>query len=59
VYPELDHNIPLEAHRFMAERAGARASVELRGASHAIPASEPTAVAEIILKAATSTGWAG
>ncbi|MEW2382861.1 alpha/beta hydrolase [Micromonospora sp. NPDC047707] len=59
VYPELDYNIPLEAHRFMAERAGARASVELPGASHAIPASEPTAVAEIILKAATSTGWAG
>ncbi|MFI6781658.1 alpha/beta fold hydrolase [Micromonospora sp. NPDC050276] len=59
VYPELDYNIPLAAHRFMAERADARANVELPGASHAIPASEPTAVAEIILKAATSTGWEG
>ncbi|MEU4419079.1 alpha/beta hydrolase [Actinoplanes sp. NPDC024001] len=54
VYPELDYNIPLAAHRFMAERAGARESVELPGASHAIPASEPAAVAGIILQAATA-----
>jgi hypothetical protein len=33
VYPELDRNIPLEAHRFMAERAGARTAVELPGPS--------------------------
>jgi pimeloyl-ACP methyl ester carboxylesterase len=56
VYPELDHNIPLEAHRFMAGRAGSRSTVELPGASHAIPASEPTAVAAAILDAATSIG---
>ena len=56
IYPELDFNIPLEAHRFMAKRAGARAAVELAGASHAIPASEPVAVAEIILDAARSIG---
>jgi pimeloyl-ACP methyl ester carboxylesterase len=56
VYPELDYNIPLEAHRFMAERAAARATVELAGASHAVPASEPAAVAEIILDAARSIG---
>ena len=43
LYPELDLNIPLEVHRFMAERAGARDGVELPGASHAIPASEPAA----------------
>ncbi|MEU4690354.1 alpha/beta hydrolase [Actinoplanes sp. NPDC023714] len=54
IYPELDFNIPLEAHRFMAERAGARTTVELPGASHAIPASEPAAVAETILRAARS-----
>ncbi|MBG0560812.1 alpha/beta fold hydrolase [Actinoplanes aureus] len=54
VYPELDYNIPLEAHRFMAERAGARERVELPGASHAIPASEPAAVAGVILQAAAS-----
>lgn len=52
IYPGLDHNIPLEAHRFMAERAGSRGSVELPGASHAIPASEPAAVADVILAAA-------
>ncbi len=54
IYPELDFNIPLQAHRFMAERAGARASIELPGASHAIPASEPEAVAELIRTAANS-----
>ncbi|MEU8244284.1 alpha/beta hydrolase [Actinoplanes missouriensis] len=54
IYPELDLNIPLAAHRFMAERAGARTTVELPGASHAIPASEPAAVAETILRAARS-----
>ncbi|RVX37871.1 pimeloyl-ACP methyl ester carboxylesterase [Nonomuraea polychroma] len=51
VYPELDFNIPLAAHRFMAERAGAREQVEIAGASHALPASQPTAVADVILKA--------
>ncbi|GAA2413060.1 alpha/beta fold hydrolase [Nonomuraea africana] len=50
VYPELDFNIPLAAHRFMAERAGAREVVEIAGASHALPASQPHAVAEVILR---------
>lgn len=54
VHPELDNNIPLEAHRFMAERAGARLSIELAGASHAIPASQPDAVADLIFTAAAS-----
>jgi pimeloyl-ACP methyl ester carboxylesterase len=54
VYPELDFNIPLEAHRFMAERAGARSGAELRGASHAIPASQPAAVTDMIRQAAAS-----
>ncbi|MET7304488.1 alpha/beta hydrolase [Embleya sp. NPDC005575] len=52
IYPGLDHNIPVEAHRFMAERAGSRRSVELPDASHALPSSEPAAVADIILAAA-------
>ncbi|MFI0898371.1 alpha/beta fold hydrolase [Streptomyces sp. NPDC020983] len=52
IYPGLDHNIPVEAHRFMAERAGSRRSVELPGASHALPVSEPAAVADLILAAA-------
>ena len=51
VFPELDRNIPLEAHRFMAERAGSRGTVELPGASHAIPASEPQSVTDVVLPA--------
>ncbi|MFI7705705.1 alpha/beta fold hydrolase [Nonomuraea sp. NPDC049480] len=51
IYPELDFNIPLAAHRFMAERAGAREQVEIAGASHALPASQSAAVADVILKA--------
>ncbi|MEU4808707.1 alpha/beta fold hydrolase [Nocardia fluminea] len=48
VFPDADYNIPVAAHRFMAERAGARATVEIVGASHALPASRPAAVAEVI-----------
>lgn len=51
VYPELDFNIPLETHRFMATRAGAKVAIEIAGASHALPASQPDAVADVILKA--------
>ncbi|SEG20561.1 hypothetical protein SAMN05444920_102190 [Nonomuraea solani] len=51
VYLELDFNIPLAAHRFMAERAGAREQVEIPGDSHALPASQPAAVADVILQA--------
>ncbi|MEZ0073053.1 alpha/beta fold hydrolase [Planotetraspora sp. GP83] len=51
VIPELDYNIPPEAQRFMAERAGSRETVEVPGASHAVPVSHPDTIAEIILKA--------
>ncbi|MFD0277401.1 alpha/beta fold hydrolase [Kitasatospora sp. NPDC127111] len=51
VYPELDLNIPLAAHHFMAERAGAREAAVIPGASHALPASAPDAVADMILAA--------
>jgi len=54
IYAELDRAIPTEASRYMAERAGARAVVEVPGASHALPASEPEAVADIILQAAAA-----
>jgi pimeloyl-ACP methyl ester carboxylesterase len=54
VFGELDKNIPLEAHRFMAERAGAREVVEIEGASHAVGVSHPEEVAEVILRAATA-----
>jgi pimeloyl-ACP methyl ester carboxylesterase len=54
--PELDRNIPTQAQRWMAERAGAREVVELAGASHAVPASRPEEVADLVLRAAVSTG---
>jgi pimeloyl-ACP methyl ester carboxylesterase len=44
--------IPPALHRFMAERAGSQRTVEIPGASHALPVSQPQAAAEVILKAA-------
>jgi pimeloyl-ACP methyl ester carboxylesterase len=47
-----DRNIPVEALRFMAQRAGSQRTVELQGASHAVAVSEAAAVAGLILEAA-------
>ncbi|WP_062988927.1 alpha/beta fold hydrolase [Nocardia anaemiae] len=44
-----DQNIPIEAQRFMAERAGAD-TVEI-SASHAVSVSEPQAVVDLIIRA--------
>jgi pimeloyl-ACP methyl ester carboxylesterase len=49
---EEDRNIPAELQRFMAKRAGARGTVEIPGASHAISVSQPEATADLILEAA-------
>ena len=49
---EKDHNLPAALHRFMAERAGARRTIEIPGASHAISVSQPEATADLILEAA-------
>jgi pimeloyl-ACP methyl ester carboxylesterase len=38
----------------MAERANARESVEIPGASHALAVSQPQAVADFILRAAAA-----
>jgi pimeloyl-ACP methyl ester carboxylesterase len=46
-----DRNIPAELQHFLAERAGARRTVEL-AASHAAAVSHPEATAELILEAA-------
>lgn len=54
VYSSGDKNIPVEALRFMAERAGAVEAVEIPDASHALPVSQPDAVAEVILRAVRS-----
>ncbi|WP_112238770.1 alpha/beta fold hydrolase [Kribbella monticola] len=48
---EADKNIPLAAHRFMAERAKGEV-VSIEGASHAVFASQPAEVADLILRAA-------
>jgi pimeloyl-ACP methyl ester carboxylesterase len=51
VYGEADRNIPAELQRFMAERAGARGTRGIPGASHAIAVSQPDEVATTILAA--------
>jgi pimeloyl-ACP methyl ester carboxylesterase len=55
VLGDRDLVIPPAVHRFMAERAGARAVREIAGASHAISVSEPEAVAATILEAVAAT----
>ena len=47
-----DRNIPAALQRFMADRAGARGTVELPSASHAAAVSQPEATARLILEAA-------
>ena len=49
---EEDHVIPAELQYYMAERAGARRTTEIPGASHAITVSQPEATADLILEAA-------
>ncbi|WP_107657991.1 alpha/beta fold hydrolase [Nocardia suismassiliense] len=56
IFPDTDYNIPVAAHRFMAERAGSRATVEIKGASHALTVSQPGAVAKVIGEAARAVG---
>lgn len=50
-FGELDRNIPVAAHRFMAERAGSRRTVEIPGASHVAGMSHPDELIELILQA--------
>jgi pimeloyl-ACP methyl ester carboxylesterase len=52
VIGEEDRIIPPELQRWMAERAGAQRTVEIPGASHALPVSRPEATVELILEAA-------
>jgi pimeloyl-ACP methyl ester carboxylesterase len=47
-----DRNIPAALQRYMAERAGARRTVEIPGASHAAAVSNPGATADLVLEAA-------
>jgi pimeloyl-ACP methyl ester carboxylesterase len=43
-----DLNIPVAAHRFMAERAGSRKTVELAGGSHTVAIPEAAALVDLI-----------
>jgi pimeloyl-ACP methyl ester carboxylesterase len=56
VYGELDKNIPAAVHAFMAERAGAKQTVEVPGSSHVVMVSHPQKVAEVILSAVAAGG---
>jgi pimeloyl-ACP methyl ester carboxylesterase len=49
---EEDRIIPAALQRFEADRAGARRTLEIAGASHAAAVSQPGAVVELILEAA-------
>jgi pimeloyl-ACP methyl ester carboxylesterase len=52
MFGELDRNIPVAVHRFMAERAGARRTIEVAGASHVVGMSHPDELVQVILEAA-------
>ncbi len=56
VFGDLDLSIPAAAQRWMAERAGARRTLELAGASHAVAVSRPAETAAVILQAASAAG---
>jgi pimeloyl-ACP methyl ester carboxylesterase len=49
-----DRNIPAELQHFMAHRAGARRTVELPTASHAVAVSHPDVTAHLILEAVSA-----
>lgn len=49
-----DRNIPVAAHRFMAERAGSRRTVELQGGSHTVAIPEAPTAVELIREAAAA-----
>ena len=54
IYGSLDLNIPPAAHAFMAKRAGAKETVEVKGGSHVVMTSHPDEVAKMIERAAES-----
>lgn len=49
-----DRNIPVAVHRFMAERAGSRRTIELAGGSHTVAIPEAATVVELIKEAAAA-----
>lgn len=55
VFGSEDRNIPVAAHRWMAERAAARGVDEVEGASHAVAVSAPDRVARTVLAAVAAS----
>lgn len=54
IFGTADKNIPPAAMEFMAERANSKKTVVIDGASHVVMVSNPKAVADLIVKAATA-----
>ncbi len=54
-----DRNIPAAVHRFMAERAGSRRTVELAGGSHTVAIPEAAQAVDLIEEAVASLAAAG
>jgi pimeloyl-ACP methyl ester carboxylesterase len=54
IFGDQDRNIPVGAHRIMAERASAKSTQEIPGASHAVGVSHAEETAEMIVEAARS-----
>jgi pimeloyl-ACP methyl ester carboxylesterase len=52
VFGEEDRNIPKALQHYMAERAQALSTIEIPGASHAVPVAHPGTTAGLILEAA-------
>ena len=52
LFGELDKNIPVALHNFMAERAGSKRTVEIKGGSHSVGIPEAEQVVDLIREAA-------
>ena len=55
LFGELDRNIPAGAHQIMAERAQARQTVQIAGASHVVGISHPDEVVAMVAAASASS----
>ncbi|KAA9148636.1 alpha/beta hydrolase [Microbacterium lushaniae] len=55
LFGELDKNIPAAVHHFMAERAGAKKTIEVKGGSHTVGIPEAAQVFDLIREAADAT----
>ena len=56
VFGDQDRNIPVEAHRIMAERASSKRTMEIAGASHLVGISHASETTDLILQATAGRG---